>query len=333
MNKWQGLVFLLLSQAYVLNAQLLGCDDIDCTEGTSPKCSFDDITADALGISNMSSVLTQKPFTWTVAISRTHSEGTDPLWRKDYYLGQPSTINSSLAFSSNGCALFFEGISSSLQFHADKYWTADNGVCEDALGTACLQDWMAQISTEAGRATDGGRPIDCGSFAETLRSIPPASCHSTNGSWGAISARRKENFLQSIAFELTDPPEIPLPAVDPGVNVGECHPTNDRNYSIHHIIGSNTTIPDLTTAQKPFLGGVMPVLTILTSSPNSTAESGAANQVLQSPEIHLNCMKPIQANGKSNLKTSLAVRAQSRIGQNAAILLLLVSNFVWTGLF
>jgi hypothetical protein len=189
--------FVALLTAFALQAatQLLGCEDIGCPfDGAKAQCELGGTTATVLGISTLDSSGSQ-PLTWTVAISpRENIELPVQTWNKDFYLGQPPSFQLQSDAGATGCAIIFEGVSSSLQFtipgvSTDRF--ASSGTCEDALGSHCVSAWITQAESELHRATQSGQSLNCAVFAETLQRSPPQECAVMYGNWGLTTAHGK----------------------------------------------------------------------------------------------------------------------------------------------
>jgi hypothetical protein len=112
--------------------------------------------------------------------------------RKDFYLGQPAPVNLQSSSAVGACAIFLNGISSSLQFHsylAMNYAGLDNGSCGDALTPECalaLQDLASAIVE-----TEGGVSgvFTCDSLAQKLSETTPAACTLHPDLWVNISSK------------------------------------------------------------------------------------------------------------------------------------------------
>ena len=194
-----SVVFAILSSIYVARsaAQFPGCGDIATCPSyniLSAQCELDDRTATSIGISKVNTSLTSQPLTWTVAMSRSAiSDNDGDFLLKDFYLGQPPSVQLQELRSDAGCAIFFEGISSSLRFHdvALNDLLVDNGSCEDALTSQCVSEWTRQANDEVSKAMLAGGILDCGALASTLQNSPPSQCASRSGHWGTVSAQGK----------------------------------------------------------------------------------------------------------------------------------------------
>ncbi len=119
-----------------------------------------------------------------MALSRNRISSSDgDFLLRDFYLGLPPSVQLQSFPSNTGCAIFFEGISSSLRFHdlALNELLADNGNCGDALTSQCVDEWTRQANDEVNKAIQAGGGLDCGVLASTLQNNPPAQCSAAGG--------------------------------------------------------------------------------------------------------------------------------------------------------
>jgi hypothetical protein len=188
----------LLALSTTSMAQLLGCDDIGCPirpgNSMQANCQLGNITANNIGIAQMNTSLSPEPLTWTLGLST--SDATDgtylTTWRKDFYLGQPASVNLQSSTATGACAIFLEGVASSLKFHSDVVANNagnDNGSCGDALTPACasaLENLVSGI-VKSDDAFSGA--LTCDSLAQKLSANTPAACTLHPNLWTNISSR------------------------------------------------------------------------------------------------------------------------------------------------
>jgi hypothetical protein len=188
---------ILLSSALLSSAiaQLLTCGDVGCPvspNGVVDNCTLEGERAWEIGITTVDTTLDQRPLAWTLAVKIDFKTDALDVYHRDFYLGQPPSLDLESTTSTNGCALFFDGISSDLNFGVSYPPNGrDNGTCDDALTSVCVTEWKAQIQTEVNGALQNGSSLDCDALAQTLQSNPPATCATNHDSWGTVFARRK----------------------------------------------------------------------------------------------------------------------------------------------
>ena len=177
-------------------AQPLGCNGVQCplTSGKSfvSNCTLGNITAENIGVTNFTTNLSPQPLTWTIGQSEKKSVSTSVVGR-DFYLGQPPSLNMQQQSGTADCAIFFHGIAPSLKFPdlPGSGQPGSSGTCADTLTTPCMDALQAQIAVIlATNAT-----LDCGSIAAILQSAAPSSCPVQNGNWGQVSGKRKLAFI------------------------------------------------------------------------------------------------------------------------------------------
>jgi hypothetical protein len=116
------LLFVLIPSA--ANAQLLGCDDVKCSNlgQCAALCHWQYITATEIGIAALNTNANSETLTWTVSNSVQESitnESSSETLSRSFFFGTPSHFNlSDPSLPWAGCALFFEGISTALAFLA-----------------------------------------------------------------------------------------------------------------------------------------------------------------------------------------------------------------------
>jgi hypothetical protein len=178
----------------VVDAQLLGCDAVNCPQNQQNPlqslCNLDGIANIEIGITNFTSAISPEPLTWTVGVSGLpdFANSTEQIWSRNFYLGTPPALNMTDLNTITGCALFFEGISSSLRFPGSNIDTSI-GSCNDALSAACVTDLMSQANSSLLQLTQSTQNV-CEGLEAALRNSAPKSCKITqDGAWGSITAK------------------------------------------------------------------------------------------------------------------------------------------------
>lgn len=177
------------------NAQIASCTEVGCPADLPyVRCALDNQPFLAIGVTNLTTTLSQDPLTWTVGHKSREPSGDDHMNPnlRIFYLGQPPSLNLRDDDSITMCALFFNGIASKLNFNnsaAASDVSRLRGTCEDALTTSCVSDWtqQAQVLAKYSNAAN----FTCDRLAENLRANPPKSCKVAKGSWGKVTARRE----------------------------------------------------------------------------------------------------------------------------------------------
>ena|ERR1700722_18721735 len=132
--------------------------------------------------------------TWTLSTS----SSIDPINRsqlmliRSFYLGTPTSLDLQASTTVQGCALFFEGISSDLAFPLHDLDT-DVGTCSDGLNATCVNDLMSQANSALDNIMAGTNDTttSCQSLEARLRDSAPHSCSSAHhGSWGHSNCQR-----------------------------------------------------------------------------------------------------------------------------------------------
>jgi hypothetical protein len=179
------------------SAQLLGCGDIACPLNVigAVNCPIGNITATEIGVTNFSTAISPEPLTWTTTISSStdHAHSSLQVYERGFYLGTPASLNLQETNNFTGCALFFDTISSSLHFpeyHLNKVM----GTCQDALGSSCVSNLMAQVSQKFSEVTKAANETSniCTDLASALHNTALHTCNTTHGgTWGNVTARGK----------------------------------------------------------------------------------------------------------------------------------------------
>lgn len=203
---------LFLSSAIATNvaAQILSCGDLPACplQGSLAQCDLEGFVTNTLGVSEVNTTLTTEPLTWTVTVGKDHYENaTTMLYRKDFYLGQPPSAQLQASTSVAGCALFFEGASTSLQIpgnSAGNYLEPD-ARCTDVLSSQCISDWVDQVRNEVNKTTASGAQMVCSDLAAALQDNRPSQCNSTTGSWGAVYAKGESARRNHVIGNKADP--------------------------------------------------------------------------------------------------------------------------------
>jgi hypothetical protein len=176
-------------------AQLVGCDAAECPldQYNQPQCVIGNLTANEIGIANVSTSINAEPLTWTLSTSSSTdpTNGSQLIFARSFYLGTPPSLDLQTSTTVQGCALFFEGISSNLAFPLHDLDT-DVGTCSDALNATCANDLMSQANSILGIIMAGTNDTTtiCQSLEARLRDNAPHTCSRVhNGSWGTITVR------------------------------------------------------------------------------------------------------------------------------------------------
>jgi hypothetical protein len=171
-------------------AQLFGCDNVQCPRNPNntfvADCTLGSINAENIGVANLTTDLGPQPLTWTIGQSENRSVSNSVVGR-DFYLGQPPSLNLQLQFGIPDCAIFFHGIAPSLRFPSTNGIDQgqSSGTCADALTVSCVEALQSQIAVVlATNAT-----IDCTSLAVVLQSAAPTSCPVQSGNWDEVSGK------------------------------------------------------------------------------------------------------------------------------------------------
>ena len=178
----------------IANAQLVGCDAVGCPpDPQNPfisSCGLGGVDYYSLGITNFTSALSPSPFTWTLGSARSDvpANASGQLWSRGFYLGAPPTVDMSVLTTTIGCALFFEGISTSLRFPGAN-WDASIGTCGDALSNSCVTDLLAQATSSLLQLSNS-TGLSCEALKDSLQNSAPKSCAAAHeGVWGAMTAK------------------------------------------------------------------------------------------------------------------------------------------------
>ena len=171
-------------------AQLLGCDNVQCPHNPdypmAADCQLGHITAKSIGVANLTTNLSPQPLTWTIGLSENQSSSSVVVSR-DFYLGQPPSLNIQLQSGTPDCAIFFHGIAPALQFPGPSGIDggSTSGTCADALTLPCVED----LQNQAAEVLNANASMDCSSLAAILQSTPPTSCPVQNENWGKVSGK------------------------------------------------------------------------------------------------------------------------------------------------
>lgn len=170
-------------------AQLVGCDAVGCPvdDYRTAQCSVGNATLKALGIANVTTALDAQPLTWTLGLQEIKTPDANVTLDRNFYLGIPPSVQLN---NTVGCALIFDGVAANLSATKgdDEKFT-----CSRALAESCITDLISQAQTnygDAGKDSKGGADF-CNKLRDSLVDQPPKTCNGLQGSWGAISARRK----------------------------------------------------------------------------------------------------------------------------------------------
>jgi hypothetical protein len=193
-----GAGYLVLSSLRA-SAQLVGCDAVICplNDYGVEYCPLWNITATSIGIANFSSALSPEPLTWTTTVSSSAGPANSLLgvYQQGYYVGTPPSLNLQETKKIEGCALFFQGISSSLQFLQSPIHRS--GHLPGCFGVLVrFSDLMSQVNSkfsELMKAANATSDI-CSDLETALRNSAPRTCNATHdGSWGTINVKSKED--------------------------------------------------------------------------------------------------------------------------------------------
>lgn len=176
-------------------AQLVGCDAVGCplNQYNRPQCEIGNLTAQEIGVANLSTSISPKPLTWTLSTSASSdpTNSSQEVFTRTFYLGTPPSLDLQTLTTYQSCALFFEGISSNLAFPLHDLDT-DVGTCSDAMGLACVNNLMVQANSTLSNIMAGNNDTItiCQTLETMLRDNAPHTCaNATNGSWGNISVK------------------------------------------------------------------------------------------------------------------------------------------------
>jgi hypothetical protein len=182
------LLFSFLGSA--VTAQLLGCDAVKCPvdEYRTAQCEIGNATLKAIGIVNVTTSLDASPFTWTLGLQELKTNGTKPIFDRNFYLGTPPSLKLS---DTTGCALFFEGVSANLTVPYEDQ--LDRFTCSDTMAESCVADLIAQAQSTFEKLEDVSSEADvCSRLRDSITREPPSSCNGVKGSWGTVIARSKQ---------------------------------------------------------------------------------------------------------------------------------------------
>lgn len=189
-------VYLALSSLRA-SAQLVGCDAVACplNDYGFECCPIWNITAASIGIANFSSALSPEPLTWATTVPSSAGPANSLLgvYQQGYYLGTPPSLNLQGTKKIEGCALFFQGISSSLQF-PQSHPSTEVGTCQDALGSSCVSDLVSQVNREFSELMKAANAISdiCSDLKAALRNSALRTCNAPHGgSWSTINVKSK----------------------------------------------------------------------------------------------------------------------------------------------
>jgi hypothetical protein len=308
------LVILTASSA----AQLVGCDNVQCPKNPNNSmladCQLGSVTAENIGIANLTTHLSARPLTWAIGQSENRSISTSVISR-DFYLGRPPSLNVQLQSGTPDCAIFFHGIAPSLQFPNTSGIDQgkSSGTCADVLKLPCmeaLQNQVAEVLTT--NAT-----VDCSSLAAMLQSTAPASCPVQNGNWGEVSGKCEFSSTITQVSLLTKLTAIFGFDAPPPLSLSNCHPSVESDYSLTYIDGvSSSPLRTAGIAYTNFALGITPILTIL------------RNALSSNPEAHLTCLKVITSGGNNaneQMSGSTVVSPDLVLGYSALLVLGILS--------
>lgn len=299
-------------------AQLLGCDNVQCPKDPNNSmladCQLGSITAENIGVANLTTDLSPQPLTWTIGQSENRSLSTSVVGR-DFYLGHPPSLNAQLQSGTPDCAIFFHGIAPYLRFPSTSGIDQgkSSGTCADVLTLPCmeaLQNQVAEVLTT--NAT-----VDCSSLAAMLQSTAPTSCPVQNGTWGEVSGKCELSFSITQVLLLTKFTAISGADAPAPLSLSNCHPTIESDYSLTYIDGvSSSPVQIAGIAYTDFALGITPILTIL------------HNASISKPETHLTCLKVITSEGNTAnelISGSTAVTPDLVVGYSALLVLGILS--------
>lgn len=195
-------ILLFFSLGGTATAQLLGCDAVGCPidDNRITRCDVGNATLKAIGVANVTTILDARPLTWTLGLQELSSGGTNPTFDRNFYLGTPPSLQTN---DTNGCALFFEGVSANLTSSTGDQ--LDKFTCSNTLAEACVSDLIAQAQSASeglGDKADGSSDR-CNTLRDLLINQPPTTCNGMKGSWGTILAHRKLTGFRLVPRELT----------------------------------------------------------------------------------------------------------------------------------
>lgn len=203
-----ALPFVLLLSLRGMNAQLVGCGTISCpTAGDSPQplCVIGNATNEQIGVASVNTSVSSDPLTWTVGTAAT----TDPtntsatLWTKSFYLGTPPSLDLNGSLPYTGCALFFEGVSTNLQFNNTRA-AVTKGSCSDAMSGPCVDDLLSLATTQIASLVKNpsNDSTVCAQLQSALQDSVPGSCNAVHdGNWGQITSKGQHGLATLPQFE------------------------------------------------------------------------------------------------------------------------------------
>jgi hypothetical protein len=193
-------VLLALLSGTSVTAQLLGCDAVGCPiDGNRfVHCEVGNSTLKSIGITNVTTLLDSRPLTWTLGLQEIQGDGSNLTLDRNFYLGTPPSLQLN---DTDGCALFFDGISANLSSTAGD----DKFTCSNVLAESCVSSLITQAQSTYegfGSETDGSSGL-CNRLRDSLVNKPPTECSNIMGTWGTILAQRKSSGPNLASTTLT----------------------------------------------------------------------------------------------------------------------------------
>ncbi len=188
-------------------AQLLSCSDVGCPPDSRLNdawCEVDDEIISSIGVTSMNTSIHTEPLAWTVALSRGDlGPGDLTTFHKEFYIGQPSSLNLKEIATISGCALMFTG--ATLQFAPNltlSQMDDENGSCADALPAQCVTDLLSEAQNLVGKTElQSGSSMDCATLAQFLSARMPSTCPSSFGSTDEIATPSKSLILRAMCSD------------------------------------------------------------------------------------------------------------------------------------
>ncbi|OQU93655.1 hypothetical protein CLAIMM_00137 [Cladophialophora immunda] len=281
-----------------VTAQVVGCEAVDCP---ADGCVVGNTTNLELGIANFTSgsLSPDQPLSWTVGIADIpHHNAVNDTWLRSYYLGTPPSLDLDQSGIS-GCALFFED-SGTFQFNISAPETSI-GTCQDALTTKCVDDLVARVANitatlSSDAATNANQSTLCSQLGPALKADLPASCMGPVG-LELVPIVAKDLTGSSSALQPVQQTNCTLTTGGSGYNVGLVTTESYHQQDFAEVYTSG------------FIFGVTPILTLFYPTPSQPGNSSTA---LQEPEVHLTCVKIVEAGASDAHGPTLLNAAASR---------------------
>ena len=188
-------VWLLATMAVIARAQdgnstIAGCIDVRCppaTDGTNDNCTVAGRSFPGVGVTPITSdTEALSRLTWSKGVNVTDGPDGAREFGSSYYLGTPPSLD---LRSTGACAIFFNGVSSSLSFETGvpNNETSD-GTCSDAMGSDCVQA-LIDRARNFDIDDDDSNEEWCTRLRENLEENMDASCRQfQSGFWTNLTS-------------------------------------------------------------------------------------------------------------------------------------------------